>query len=143
MESKSEHELAVSIQQCYRHVFYPSRDKVNADGPDLRHTAIEVQSASDRPGSGQRQIERALRDLNKLAPAERSSDSPSYIRDRTPLKKGYISTLALRDEFRRDPGLPMLIGDDTFISGIRQGVEKGEYVYQRGDLLFGPGRSGS
>ena len=33
----------------------------------------------------------------------------------------------------------MLIGDDTFIRGIRVGVDRGDYVYQRGDLLFGPG----
>lgn len=33
----------------------------------------------------------------------------------------------------------MLVGDDVFIKGIRKGVEQGEYVYQRGELLFGPG----
>ena len=32
----------------------------------------------------------------------------------------------------------MLFGDDTFIRGIRQGVEEGLFVYRRGDLLFGP-----
>ena len=140
MERGSEHGLAVSIQQCYRHVFYPSRNKVRDDGPDLGHSAIDVQSTSDRPGSGQRQIERALQELHKLRLRDDPPDAPSYIRDRTPLKKkGEITTLELRDEFRRDPGLPVLIGDATFIRGIRQGVEKGEYVYRRGDLLFGPG----
>ena len=33
----------------------------------------------------------------------------------------------------------MLSGDDIFIRGVRRGVELGEYVYRRGDLLFGPG----
>ena len=61
------------------------------------------------------------------------------MRDRTPLKKGEVTTLALRNEFRRDPGLPMLIGDDVFVRGVRLGVEQGEYVYRRGDLLLGPG----
>ena len=61
------------------------------------------------------------------------------MRDRTPLKKGEITTLALRDEFRRDPALPILIGDDIFIRGVRRGIEQGEYVYRRGELLFGPG----
>ena len=54
-------------------------------------------------------------------------------------KKGKITTLALRDEFRRNPVLPILVGNDTFVRGIRRGVEQGEYVYRRGDLLFGPG----
>ena len=50
-----------------------------------------------------------------------------------------MTTLALRDEFRRSPSLPMLLDDDIFIRGIRRGIEQGDYVYQRGDLLFGPG----
>ena len=33
----------------------------------------------------------------------------------------------------------MLVGDDVFVRGIRRGVEQGEYVYRRGDLLYGPG----
>ena len=82
---------------------------------------------------------RALRDLNKLRLSEDEPDSPAYVRDRTPLKKGQITTLALRDEFRRDPALPILIGEDIFIRGVRRGIEQGEYVYRRGDLLFGPG----
>ena len=98
-----------------------------------------MHSTSDQPGAGQRQIERSLRDLGKLRLPEDEPDSPAYVRDRTPLKKGEITTLALRDEFRRDPALPILVGDDIFIRGVRRGIEQGEYVYRRGELLFGPG----
>ena len=136
---RSEQELAVAIQQAYRHVFYPSRNRLGSRLVDLAHTAIDMQSSSESPGAGQRQVVRALRELGKLRLSEDQPDSPAYVRDRTPLKKGQISTGALRDEFRRDPGLPMLSGDDVFVRGIRRGVELGEYVYQRGDLLFGPG----
>ena len=136
---RSEQELAVAIQQAYRHVFYPSRNRLGSRLVDLAHTAVDMHSSSERPGAGQQQVVRALRDLGKLRLSEDQSDSPAYVRDRTPLKKGQISTGALRDEFRRDPGLPMLSGNDVFVRGIRRGVELGEYVYQRGDLLFGPG----
>ena len=139
LEVRSEQELAIAIQQCYRHLFYPSRHRVEAADVDLAHTAIDTHSTSDQPGAGQRHIARALGDLNKLRVAEDQPDSPAYVRDRTPLKKGEITTLALRNEFRRDPGLPMLIGDDVFVRGVRLGVEQGEYVYRRGDLLLGPG----
>ena len=139
MESRSEHELAIAIQQCYRHVFYPSRNRVGASEVDLAHSAIDIHSTSDQPGAGQQQIVRALRDLNKLRLSEDEPDSPTYVRDHTPLKKGQISTLALRGEFRRDPVLPILIGDDVFIRGLKRGIEQGEYVYRRADLLFGPG----
>ena len=137
LEARSEQELAIAIQQCYRHVFYPSRNRVGVSDVDLAHSAIDVHSTSDRPGVGQQQIVRTLRDLNKLRLSEDEPDSPAYVRDRTPLKKGQITTLALRGEFRRDPALPILIGDNTFIRGVRRGIEHGEYVYQRGDLLFG------
>ena len=138
LESKSEQELAIAIQQCYRHIFYPSKDRIGTNDVDLAHSAIDMHSASDQPGAGQRQIVRALRDLSKLQLSEDEPYSPTYVRDRTPLKRGQITTRALRDEFRRDPALPILIGDDIFIRGIRRGVERSEYVYQKGELLYGP-----
>jgi hypothetical protein len=55
------------------------------------------------------------------------------------LRKGQISTFDLRSEFRRDPALPILIGDIPFTRGIQNGVERGEYVYRYRDLLFGQG----
>ena len=70
---------------------------------------------------------------------EDDPDAPTYVRDRTPLRRGQITTLALREEFRRNPALPILSGDDIFIRGIRLGVERSDYVYRRGDLLCGPG----
>ncbi len=79
-----------------------------------------------------------MRDLNELRLSEDEPDSPAYVRDRTPLKKGEITTLALRDEFRRNPALPILIGDNVFIRGVRRGIEQGEYVYRCGELVFGP-----
>ena len=139
LEARSEQELAIAIQQCYRHVFYPSRDRIGGSHVDLAHSAIDMHSASDQPGAGQQQIVRALRGLRKLRLPEDEPDSPAYVRDRTPLKKGQITTLALRDEFRRDPALSILIGDDIFIRGVRRGVEQGEYVSRSGELLFGPG----
>ena len=139
LESKSEQELAIAIQQCYRHLFYPSRERLDVQGPDLAHTAIEMHAAADRPGHGQRQVEHTLRDQQKLRLSTDAPDSPSYVRDRTPLKKGRITTLALREEFLREPGLPILVGDNAFLRGIRDGIDHGEYVYQRDDLLFGQG----
>ena len=139
LEARSEAELALAVQQCYRHVFYPSRGAFGTGGGDLGYTVIDTPSTSDRPGTGQQHVVRALRDLGKLRTAEDEPDSPAYVRDRTPLRQGEITTAALRSEFRRDPALPMLVGDDVFVRGIRNGVESGDYVYRHGDLLYGPG----
>ncbi|MGD9971826.1 MAG: ATP-binding protein [Desulfatirhabdiaceae bacterium] len=136
---KSEQELAVSIQGAYRHTFYPSRHRMEGADEDLGHTAVEVQSAAANPGDGQRQIVRVLREIQKIRLPEDTPDSPTFIRDRTPLKKGQITTATLREEFRRDPSLPMLVGDDVFVKGVRQGIEQGEFVYKSGDLVWGKG----
>ena len=56
LEQKSEMEVATAIQQCYRHVFYPSRQRLLGSPVDLAHAAVDLHSASDRPGSGQQQI---------------------------------------------------------------------------------------
>ena len=139
LEAGSEHALAIAIQQCYRHIFYPSRNRIGVSGADLDHSAIDLPATSDQPGAGQQQVVRALRELGKLRLAEDEPDSPTYVRDRTPLRHGEITTLALREEFRRDPALPIMSGDDIFIRGIRRGVEQGDYIYRRGELLCGPG----
>ena len=128
LESRSEAELAIAVQQCYRHVFYPSSNRLSSQGGDLAYTVIDTPSSSDRPGAGQQQVVRVLRDLNKLRTDEDEPDSPTYVRDRTPLRRGQMTTAALRNEFRRDPALPMLVGDNVFVRGIRAGVETGEYV---------------
>ncbi len=139
LEARSEAELALAVQQCYRHVFYPSRNRLSETGGDLAYTVIDTPSSSDRPGAGQQQVVRALRDLGKLRTSEDEPDSPAYVRDRTPLRKGQMTTAALRNEFRRDPGLPMLVGNDVFVRGIRRGVESGDYVYVQGELVYGSG----
>ena len=139
LESRSEHDLAIAIQQCYRNIFYPSNTRVGTSNVQLNHSVVDANSASEKPGVGEQQIIRALRDLGKLRDQGDQPDSPAFIRDRTPLKSGEITTLSLREEFRRDPGLPILIGNDVFIRGVLLGVNQGEYIYRRGELLFGQG----
>ena len=139
LERKSEQDVAIAIQLCYRHLLYPSRNRVQGSAVDLAHSALDMHSVSQKPGAGQEEIVRALRDQGKLRLSEDEPDSPAYIRDRTALKRGELTTYALRDEFRRDPALPILIGDDIFRRGVLRGVDSGEYVYRRGELLFGPG----
>ena len=76
LEARSQQELAIAIQQCYRHVFYPSRNRIGKRGLDLAHTAIHIPSASNQPGAGQQQVARALRDLKKLRLPEDQPDPP-------------------------------------------------------------------
>lgn len=138
-EAKSEAKVAIAIQQCFRHIFFPSTLRIGSSTVSLAHTALEVHGASEKPGSGQQQVVRQLRETRKLRTAEDEPDAPAYVRDRTPLRKGQITTAALREQFRQDATLPMLVGDEVFVRGIRLGVDRGEFVYRKGNLLYGKG----
>ncbi len=139
LHKRSEQEVALAVQQSYRHLFFPSRNRVEGAVVDLAHSAFEIHSASERPGQGQEQVLRALRESQKLLRAEDHPLAPSYVRDQTPLKKGQITTGALRLEFRKDPRLPILIGDENFFALVRKGITEEAYVYKSGELLAGPG----
>ncbi|MEH2207238.1 MAG: DUF499 domain-containing protein [Nostoc sp.] len=136
---KSEQELAIIIQQCYRHLFYPSRNRLDGANVDLAHTAFDLPSASEKPGNGQQGIIKALIDNQKLLPPNSPPPAPNFVKDLTSLKKGQISTAELRAEFRQNPRFPIMVSDDPFIKLVRLGIEEGVYVYQSGDLLLGNG----
>lgn len=131
-------ELAVAVQQAYRHVVHPSNEQTEP-GINLRHAVLDIPNTSANPGAGQKQVERYLHDLKRLYFSGDQPYSPLYIRDRTPLKKGKITTAGLRIEFYRDPALPMLVGDGPFVNLIRQGISENYFIYRRGDLVCGPG----
>ncbi|GBE30120.1 hypothetical protein BMS3Bbin04_01146 [bacterium BMS3Bbin04] len=139
---RSETDLASAIQQCYRHLFYPSRGhRVPGSGVDIGHTAFDLAASSASPGRGQDEIVRSLKDNQKLLTDEQEPLAPNFVRDHTPLKNGHISTFDLRQEFRKDTSLPIMLGNMNFLSMVRKGVEDGKFVYVSGDLTFGPGDS--
>ena len=63
---RSEADIAVAIQQCYRHLFYPSRTALGGGSVTLDLATIDQTSASERPGSGQTQFVRQLAEIGKL-----------------------------------------------------------------------------
>lgn len=137
---KSEQELAIVIQQCYRHLLYPSRNnRLDNASVDLAHTVFDLPAASQRPGNGQQGVIKALQDANKLLTANSEPPAPNYVRDNTPLKRGQISSAELKAEFRKDTRFPIMLSNETFIKMVRLGIEQGIYVYQSGDLLLGYG----
>jgi len=99
-----------------------------------------VSSASSEPGVGQKQVERVLREARELILPEDSPPAPNYMADKTPLRnKGVMNTRDLRNEYYRDPALPILIGDEVLKKCFRLGIEQGLFVYKEGDRLEGQG----
>lgn len=136
MFRESDQEVAAAIQQCYRHLFYPSRNRVAGCNEDLAHCAIDLPSTSDKPGAGQKQVVEQLRDLKKLRLADDAPDSPEFMIGKTQLRKGQITTAGLLAEYRQHTGMAMLASREVLVKGIRQGVQDGKLVYKRGELIF-------
>lgn len=135
-------EVSQAVLHCYRHLFYPSHNRMEGSPEPIAHAVLEIPRAGDRPGEGEGQavIARALRDQKKLLDEGDPPDAPTFVRDQTPLKtRGEISTLALRNEFRRAPKLSILLSESPLIECIRKGIDAGLFIYREGNQLWGKG----
>ncbi|MBE9255071.1 ATP-binding protein [Synechocystis salina LEGE 00031] len=139
LHQRSEQEIAVLIQQCYRHLFYPSPSKLEGANVNLAHATIDLPATSQKPGDGQQQVVQTLINNRRLILADGDPPNPPAVRDATTLRKGQISTAELRSEFRKNIRLSIMIGDDPFTKMIRDGIHRDLFVYKYQDLLWGPG----
>ena len=138
-DGQAQQAFALSVQQAYRHVFFPGRGPWS-EAPLLNHAAITVMNASSEPGCGQKQVERVLREARELILPDDDPPAPDYMADKTPLRRlGVMSTGGLRNEYYRDPALPILIGDEVLKRCLRRGLDQGVFVYREGDRLEGRG----
>lgn len=138
LKTEAVHRAAVAVQQCYRHVFFPSGQALDNSG--LAHLVLETDNTAANPGDGQKAILRTLRDHQKVSAPEDLPPNPIPVRDRTPLaRSGYLSTRDLREEFRRDRSQPILLGDEPFRKLVLAGVDRDVFVYGKGDVVFAKG----
>ena len=85
-------------------------------------------------------VARVLREHHKLLSDGDNPEAPAFVRDQTPLKhKGELSTLELRNEYRRAPKLSMLVSNGPLIACIRQGIESEVFIYREGNQVWGKG----
>ncbi|MHB1424619.1 MAG: ATP-binding protein [Gemmataceae bacterium] len=137
---KSKLEIALAVMQCYRHLFYPSHLPMAGTTEPIGHTALEAHNVSDDPGNGQVHVVRKLREHNKLIDEGDKPNAPAYVRDQTPLRiKGELSTLDLRNEFRRAAKLSILLSDSPLIQCVRDGIEADVLIYREGNQVWGKG----
>ena len=135
---KSSLEVAEAILHCYRHLFFPYSVPMPGSSEPITHAAIEVPNASDSPGNGQLHVSRVLRENRKLLSDGDTPEASTFVRDQTPLKfKGELSTLELRNEYRRAPKLSMLTSDRPLKDCIRQGVDSEVFIYREGRQVWG------
>ena len=137
---KSSLQVAEAILHCYRHLFFPYNVPMSGTTEPIAHAAIEVPNASDSPGNGQAHVARVLRENRKLLGDGDTPEAPTFVRDQTPLKlKGELSTLELRNEYRRAPKLSMLVTNSPLVACIRQGIDSEVFIYREGSQVWGKG----
>ncbi len=137
---KLESDVAQAIHHCYRHLYFPSGAPIAPGQAKLNHTTVDIPSASEAIGKAQEYIKRALRNQKKLLASGDNPDAPVYVRDQTLLKtRGEISTLELRNEFRKSPNLSILLDDEPLVQCIKDGIEQDVFIYREGEQLWGKG----
>jgi len=140
--AESESNLAIAVQQCFRHLFFPASHRMHGAPADLEigYTAIEIPAAAASPGNGQSYVEQALDEQKKLIHPGQDPPQPGFVRDKTQLKiKGALSTADFRNEFRRSPKLAMLLENTPFILCVRKGIDQGIFIYREDSQFWGPG----
>lgn len=132
-KDQSETNLAIAIQRCYRHLFYPGKKMDENSSVPLVHAAIEIPTSADKPGKGQEQI---ISVLKKLRRRGSGADSAEFMSLRTSLKRGIATTLQLFEDYRQDPGLNMLEDESVLAAWIRTRVKNGDFIYRENDLIW-------
>jgi hypothetical protein len=137
-------DVAMSILQCYRHLFYPSNSPMPGTNLPLGHTMIELSGAGDSPGNGQRQVIRVLHEQGKLREATDEPEAPGFVAKETGLRqRGEMTTAQFEMEFRRAPKLSILLHQTPLFECIRRGIAQSIFVYREGDSqVYGPGDVG-
>jgi hypothetical protein len=137
---RSSLQCAEAILHCYRHLFFPYNVPMAGSTEPITHAAIEVPNASDSPGNGQLHVARVLREHHKILSDGDSPEASTFVRDQTPLKmKGEMTTLDLRNEYRRASKLSMLVSNGPLVACIRQGIESDVFIYREGNQVWGKG----
>lgn len=136
---KAKSDLAIAIQQAYRHMFFPYRKALAAGGEFIDYAGIDLPQAANRPGDGQRAVLQKLREVQKLLTAEDVALDPAYVVSKTMAGRGQISTDDLILEFRKSPQLPMLLDNAPLIKTIQRGIENEQLIYRKDDQVWGAG----
>jgi hypothetical protein len=130
--------LPMAVLQCYRHLFFPSKNPTMGTTLPVAHTVMELSSSSKL--HGQDVLKEYLEREGKLLESGDEPDDPRFLRDQTPLRqRGFISTLELRNEYRKSPKLAIVLDENPVIVAIRKGIQDGVFILKQGTQVWGKG----
>jgi hypothetical protein len=129
MGEAAELDLRVAITKCYRHLYYPSADAPKRAG-NLGHQALQAEEQGDVQKDQTEVVLKALKGLDKVLTADDKPLNAPYVKAKAwPVNAVAISTEDLRREFSKRLGLRFLLDINQLKKTIREGVQKGIWVY--------------
>lgn len=122
-------DLRVAITKCYRHLYYPSADASRKHG-NLAHQALQAEEQGKVQQDQADVILKALKNLEKVLTADDKPLNAQYVKAKAwPANTVSMSTEDLRREFCKRLGLKLLLDINQLKKTIREGVQKGTWVY--------------
>jgi uncharacterized protein DUF499 len=129
MGEAAELDLRVSITKCYRHLYYPSADALKKTG-HLAHQALTADEQGKVQQDQSEVVLKALKSLDKVLTADDKPLNSQFVRAKAwTVNAASVSTEDLRREFCKRLGLKMLLDINQLKKTVREGVEKGQWVY--------------
>jgi hypothetical protein len=129
MGEAAELDLRVAITKCYRHMYYPSADAPRKHS-NLAHQALQAEEQGKVQQDQTEVVLKALKNLEKVLTADDKPLNAQYVKAKAwPINAVAVTTEDLRREFAKRLGLKMLLDINQLKKTIREGVQKGNWVY--------------
>ena len=129
MGEAAELDLRVAITKCYRHMYYPSADAARKNS-NLAHQALQAEEQGKVQQDQTEVVLKALKNLEKVLTADDKPLNAQYVKAKAwPMNAVSVTTEDLRREFGKRLGLKMLLDINQLKKTIREGVQKGNWVY--------------
>jgi len=129
MAKAAELDLRVAITRAYRHLYYPSADAPRKAG-NLAHQLLQPDEQGAQAKDQCEVILKVLKGLDKVLTADDKPLNAQYVKAKAwPANALVITTEELRRAFCQRLGLKILLDINQLKKTIKEGVQKGVWVY--------------
>ncbi|MCH8900053.1 MAG: DUF499 domain-containing protein [Acidobacteria bacterium] len=125
---KAKLDARVAITRCYRHLYYPKRDKPNHH---LRHHELPAQAQGEQEKNQTPVIQQALEGLGKIRTKAIAADFLASVAGFP--KNDPVSTKDTLDSFWRNHDADLVLNPILITDAITAGVRNGAWVYYDAD----------
>lgn len=139
MAEATELDLRVAITRAYRHLYYPSADAPRKSG-NLAHQLLQPDEQGQMQKDQSEIVLRVLKGLDKVLTADDKPLNAQYVKAKAWTQNApTITTEDLRRAFAQRLGMRMLLDINQLKKTIKEGAQKGVWIYYVGSEGMGYG----